>query len=200
MMLTQLPLLAAGAMLALATTVEMTLPPKTSPKLAADCVAQQWVNANLDHLPTTYEEYASYPIKYRKAIYPELSVQTRTAFWQAHLDRFVAAHDLTPAQATLIQTIRAHMSEYVQPGVRTKGDAMYMQARSVLGVQLADDALLSLVSSSPADMGEQCSCSTAHDNCDSGYGCTEDGDGCDHNSCGIFNQDTCDGECYSAQQ
>lgn len=162
-------------------------------------MAQQWVDENLDHLPTTYEEFASYPVRYRKVIYTKLPLQTRAAFWRVHLDRFMAAHDLSPAQLALVQMIRSNISEYLEMDSPAGVDTLYARARKVLGVQLAKEAVINLVPARPAELGEACSCSTVHDGCNGGYRCQKDGDGCDPVACGFLGLDTCNGECLSNQ-
>jgi hypothetical protein len=197
-MFTHPSLFAAGAMLALAITIEVSFPPETPSASAGDCVAQRWVDENLDQLPTTYEEFAGYPIRYRKMIYTKLPLDTRAAFWRVHLDAFMATHDLSLAQAELVQMARANISAYVQGNSPAQLDSIYTRAVGILGVELTKDAFLTLVPASSTDLlSEACSCSTVHDNCEGFYACGEDDDSCDAVACGIFHHDTCNGECLT---
>ncbi|MEV0755283.1 bacteriocin fulvocin C-related protein [Streptosporangium sp. NPDC050280] len=66
-------------------------------------VARTWVEANKDRLPKSYAEFAAYSMAYRKAIYAELSSETRSRFWVEHVESYRAAHSgLSPEQHEVI--------------------------------------------------------------------------------------------------
>lgn len=193
-MLTTPALIAATAMLALTATVEMKLPAKPLSSGTGACAsAEQWVNDNIDHLPSTYDEFAKYQVAYRTKIYARLPLQTRAAFWRVHLDRFIATHQLTDDQADLIRTVRANVADFVKPDAYAMDTLVYARAQKVLGKQLAQDAFVNLVAMRPADLFTECSCSDVHGGCSAGYGCQKNS--CTSVACGAFGTDTCDGTC-----
>jgi len=198
-MLTMHGVIAATAMLALTTTVDVTLPAKTVPGNVEGCAAaEHWVNENQNRLPTTYEDFAKYQVTYRSMIYTKLSLKTRAAFWQAHLAHFMAAHDLNPAQTALIQEVRGNIVEYLAPNAYMKDSLMLTRARRVLGERFTKDALMNLVPLSPTDLiGEACSCSTVNGSCPAGFGCKDMG--CTPVACGFLGHDTCNGTCNSPE-
>jgi hypothetical protein len=195
-MLAQHSLFSAMAMFAFSVAVEMGLPAKAPLTPVGQCAdAEEWVQEHSASLPTTYDAFARYPVSYRSKIYAKLSLQTRAELWGTHLDRFAAGHDLTSAQKALVQEVRAHIAQYLEPDAYASDTVMYVRAQQVLGNELAEAAFVDLVPPRIDDMGAECSCSDVHGGCSAGFRCQKDG--CTSKACGALGQDTCDGECIA---
>ncbi|MET9915148.1 bacteriocin fulvocin C-related protein [Streptomyces sp. NPDC006476] len=69
----------------------------------SDGGAARWVRANSARLPTAYEDFVSYPMPYRRAIFAVSPPAVRTALWAKHFEDYRKAHPgLSPAQVAVI--------------------------------------------------------------------------------------------------
>lgn len=169
-----------------------------------ECVlAEAWVEANLDALPTTLEAYRDYSIPYRNAIYSALGVEARVSLWREHL-RAVADEVTSPKQRRFLQTAPL---EFYLGGIASESEvaAFEEEAVAILGKELTRSAFYSLGGPAPVQDGNNqlidCSCRVGHDiaDCSGGSRCYSHiwiFDLCRNvNNCGFLDLFECTGVC-----
>jgi hypothetical protein len=68
------------------------------------CVqAEEWVRAHSGELPTLYDQLISYPMSHRRAIFGNLTPETRADLWREQLSRFQAERQLTAEQQQFVE-------------------------------------------------------------------------------------------------
>ncbi len=167
-----------------------------------ECVlAEEWVEANLDALPTTLEAYSDYSIPYRNAIYNALDVEARISLWTEHLA--AVAHEVTsPEQRLFLQMVPL---ELYLGGTASESEvaAFEEDAIAILGEELTHTALYRLGGPAPVQDGKNqlidCSCRVGKSDCSDGSTCYSHiwiFDLCrDVRNCGILDLFTCNGLC-----
>ena len=76
--------------------------PAAQAQVACRDEAQSWVEANLGDLPRDYEEISRFPMRYRRAIYAQLSAGDRSELWQRQFEIALQRDDLTEEQRGVI--------------------------------------------------------------------------------------------------
>lgn len=83
--------------------VMMMKPPESGGEQGGSEDPYSWVEANRDHLPQAYDDFAGHSMAYRRAIYTELSPAARSQLWVDQLNRYRNAHpQLSADQITVI--------------------------------------------------------------------------------------------------
>jgi hypothetical protein len=87
----------------------------------AEVRAAEWVARHLQALPATLNDYAAYPIEYRREIRKALSPETQSRLWRAQLRGFLVARpDLTAEQRAFVESaIDVASPESFRPGADT---------------------------------------------------------------------------------
>ena len=152
----------------------------SSDTLVPECeLAAEWVEANLDALPTTLEAFGEHSITFRRAIYGALDTDVRISLWRENLA--TVAHEATsPEQRLFLERVSRDLDVYVL-GTAPQSEiaALEEEAKAVLGKPLAGRALVFLgpvpepvasVTENGGSIGEaqddpQCACSTKSDFC-----------------------------------
>jgi hypothetical protein len=193
---------------------------------AADpvCVqARQWIQANGDHLPKTYDEFVKLPVAYQPAVFDVLSADTKSELWRAHLTQYLEQHpsldrtktELVNQAIEFVSRPTTFSTPHTDPlwgmlvGQTTKKLEKKFQA--AFGKDEADaivgrftpenhSALRVMeLDATGAKAILQCSCSTQSDWCSpSPYRCYVNNPTCATTSgCGTFFQYTCNGTCQN---
>jgi len=69
-------------------------------------LAQEWVAARGEHLPSTLDQFEQYPLAYRRAIYNELTPDVHALLWQQHLTLILETEpDLSDAQHAFLKHV-----------------------------------------------------------------------------------------------
>ncbi|GAB3874138.1 hypothetical protein GCM10029964_015610 [Kibdelosporangium lantanae] len=177
-----------------------------APAMAAgrESPVAKWVRANADRLPTTYADFTTYPLAYRRAIYSALPEARRAALWSEHLNRYRAAHPgLTARQHKVIDdAVQLVKSGVNDPAARVLGksavDAFGEQEAKALVWRLGPDDT-GVVHPNGAQVPD-CDAWCATDGgsgCGSGTGCFASPWHCNRteHGCGLFWYWPCDGLC-----
>jgi hypothetical protein len=78
-------------------------------------IAHSWVMDHSGKLPTSLDEFVTYPKAYRRAIYTALPVEARVHLWQEFLTPFLAnSSPLTAKQRALVQFEYDNLGRYQQ--------------------------------------------------------------------------------------
>lgn len=170
--------------------------------------AHRWVQENLNQLPQDYDGITAHPVNYRKAMYPHLSAEVRSALWSEQIRRYTAGHpDLTPAQTRVLDTATAFAADAANfaPGAPIDDDRQQefkRQADTAFGRNQAARLFAVLgadvASSEAAPAGRRgCTCATSDDWCDNSTHC-DDSNQCDDTSgCGWWWGAECNGLCVN---
>ncbi|GAA0905488.1 bacteriocin fulvocin C-related protein [Virgisporangium aurantiacum] len=74
--------------------------------------AREWVAANRDRLPQTYDEVIARPLEHRKAIYQELPDGVRQELWSEQMQRYQARHPaLTVEQVAVLDAAATFLAK-----------------------------------------------------------------------------------------
>lgn len=167
--------------------------------------AEKWVQANIDKLPQTYNEFITHDMAHRRAIYQALSPATRRQLWLAQLDQYRATHAkptpeldriLTTAEGLL--TERNALADESTVDFAHKKKALGEEAIAVLGKQEAGNLLAQLGPSEvtpSAAVASTCTCNVTEDFCGSAD-CRSGAYSCSRTTgCGWFWDAPCNGMC-----
>jgi hypothetical protein len=181
--------------------------------------AHAWARLNKDKLPQAYEDFAQYPLAYRRAIFAELSAAQRSKLWCEHLASYRASKGagLSQDQEQVLDSAMRLARDHTTFTPGTPGRAQREKALSDLSeVALTaygeDEARALLATLGPAQVNVMplagcpgCECSTASDWCGPGYCCPNfdcanvghgSTCGCSSNGgCGTFWGYDCNGMC-----
>ncbi|CAM3505683.1 bacteriocin fulvocin C-related protein [Stackebrandtia soli] len=183
-----------------------------TPAFADDrCVAaREWVQANLDRLPTTYADLTRYQMDYRRAIFSELTPDVQSALWVEHLNLYRAGHPtMTPEQDALMDRF-IEVARDTTTFSATEPSAAVSELRD-LAIEAfgKDEAAAILANLGPAlstgiasdvTPNAACTCSYFSDYCASGRYCTKRYKTCSDTSsgCGSYWVYACNGLCCSS--
>jgi hypothetical protein len=112
-----------------------------------------WVLANKHRLPQTYAEFSDFTLTYRRAIYQELTPETRAQLWTDHLARYLEVHpDLSPEQQRIIADAQEVIGRPdprepgrpMPPALHSRLDDMRRRAVEAFGRDEARDLLATL--------------------------------------------------------
>lgn len=175
--------------------------------------AAGWVAKNPGKLPHDYDEFSSYSLTYRRAIFRALPAQVRSQLWVEQFRRYRAAHpELTAAQRAVLdraEAIAADPSTHSTAMTEAK-HATFQQfgaaAREAFDAPEAAALFANLGPATSAAFGPQrpaspesdCTCSTTDDWCGSPTWCFYVKDQCDFvGGCGSQWVYLCDGFCMT---
>ncbi|MGZ3144474.1 bacteriocin fulvocin C-related protein [Lentzea chajnantorensis] len=146
--------------------------------------SRAWVEANMHRLPRQYADFSTYPMTYRRQIYPHLPPETKRQLWLDHLSQYRAnAAGLTPAgtavldRATAIVRDECTFTSVPEPGSKFDRTLRELRQKAIrqFGRDEANAMLITLGPvqdpvSSPVeeddDLDVTCSCSDqCHDEC-----------------------------------
>lgn len=102
--------------------------------------AQEWIEENQGHLPTTLKEIRLYPDAYQDAIYQALSPIQRLALWRDHLAQAAEAEVLRPEQREFVRTVAnaLNVGDFEPAGdVRAQLQQLLRQRHAIMGSQAA---------------------------------------------------------------
>ncbi len=103
-------------------------------------LANEWVEAHRDALPTTLGAFSEHSMIYRRAIYQALDVEDRISLWQEHIAT-VADQVTLPQQRLFLERAMPELGRYLSVTPSESGlDAFAEEATKVLGEDLARDA------------------------------------------------------------
>jgi hypothetical protein len=79
-----------------------------------ECVlAEQWVRAHADDLPTTLAGLSGFSMTYRRAIHNALPRETRASLWREHMESFLAPDaGLNDAQRAAVREVIARLPAF----------------------------------------------------------------------------------------
>ena len=174
-----------------------------------ECVlAERWVEAHREALPTTLVAFSEHSVVYRRAIYRALDVEARISLWQEHIAA-VADQVTLPEQRLFLQRAIPELDRYISETASESGlQAFGEEAISVLGKDLARDAFGVLGSAPTLEEGDaqlpDCSCRVGWPffNCAEGSDCRSRKwiifDVCRDldTGCGLLWEQACNGLCY----
>ncbi len=178
-----------------------------------ECVlAERWVEAHREALPTTLVAFSEHSMIYRRAIYRALDVEARISLWQEHVAA-VADQVTLPDQRLFLQRAIPELGRYISENSSESGlEAFGEEAISVLGKDLARDAFWVLGSAPTLEEGDpqlpDCSCRVGWPffNCVEGSDCRSRKwiifDVCRDidTGCGLFHEQACNGLCYQKKK
>ena len=179
------------------------------PAVVPECeLADQWVAANLDALPTTLATFGEHSTTFRRAIYKALDTDVRISLWKEHL--VAVARDVeSPQQRLFLSEVSRDLDHYLQSATpQSEIKALEEKAVAVLGKDLAHRAIAVLgPDPEPTTRGgilaPDCGCSTESDWCNAWRwpwqpvrSCVEGSAGClETEGCGTLLLFPCDGLC-----
>ncbi|MCM6776603.1 bacteriocin fulvocin C-related protein [Nocardia sp. CDC159] len=140
---------------------------------------RQWVEANRNRLPQTYDEFVAHSMPYRRAIFSALEPRVKSQLWVTHLARSRDARaDLTTQQREVINRAVAILGSETTyapadpTAVKTELAALKEAAVAAYGRQDAGALLATL---GPADVaaspGPDCACADQDPYCDDPHIC-----------------------------
>ena len=168
-------------------------------------LADQWVAANRDKLPTSLDAFVAHSIVVRQAIYDALDAETRASLWREHLGIVIHEAALS-TQRQFLNEVTRDLPNLLDPETTSSDEleALWGSATAILGEDLARRALLDLGPGVVAQDGRSapqvlCSCWSERNECPQGAGkasclegaCTERRRGCY-----ILDRFKCDGLCW----
>ncbi len=169
-------------------------------------LADQWVAANPNKLPTTLEAFVAHSIAVRRAIYDALDAETRVSLWREHLG--IVIHEATSlTQRQFLNGVTRDLPNLLDPEITPPGEleALWEFATAILGVDFARRALLDLGRTEVAPENDRsapqvlCSCSVERKDCPQGAGdasCLEGACAERRRGCWILDRYKCDGLCW----
>lgn len=203
--------LGAGVALAAGMLLTGRIPALADESCAA---AAAWVDANRGHLPEGYDEIASRPMVYRRAILAALPPDVQSRLWVEHARRYRVLHpDLTADQAAAVDRVEAMaaMESTFHPDA---GAALRPQLadleRTTIRALGHDHAAALLATFGPPEYATlthplmpsavSCTCSYISDYCANSTVCHSNPNDCVHTNsgCGNFYKYDCDGRCFNA--
>lgn len=189
------PVLAAMLTVTLGSAGPSTEPP--------ECVlAERWVQANADRLPTTMAEMSRFSMTYRRVIQNALPRETRAALWREHMESFLAPESgLNDAQRAAVREVIARLpalhAEGADPAERR---ALAKRMKTIFPRELGAQ-IFNRLGAPPADATSaaarplcDCSFDDSFDEC-SGGTCTTNLCSFTNWGCGISGSDGCYGVC-----
>ena len=120
--------------------------PPHAAALAPECeLAEEWVTANLDALPTTLADLSKHSMTLRRAIYRALDTETRISLWQENLAEVAREATLTEQQRLFVKRVSHELSGHLRDTTpQSELDVLAKEAKAVLGEDLARRAIASL--------------------------------------------------------
>jgi len=201
------------SILALTGIVTIAVPHLNSSNVPGDvpeCVlAEQWVAANRDALPTTLDAFLEHTVVFRHVIFDALDGAARASLWREHL-ALVVEEVISPEQRAFIEMVSGEIDGYLMDiGPQSRIEALEEEARTVLGDALTRRAFYVLgpvadrnVVNAEKQEGPLCYCRVKKEGKDCGHDAYE----CSRSiffpcvkvrDCGFFGWFTCDGLCRS---
>ena len=174
--------------------------------------AEGWVAKNPGKLPHDYDEFSTYSLTYRKAIFRALPPQARSQLWVAQFQRYRSAHPgLTAAQRAVLDRAEAIAADPNTHGTamteakHAKFQQLGSAARDAFGAEEASVLFTSLGPAAPGAFGPRqpaddpnCTCSTTDDWCGAPNWCFYVKDQCVFvGGCGSQWVYLCDGFCMT---
>ena len=175
-------------------------PPPADPDTCGFAEAVAWVANHRADLPTDLASLEAFDMVYRRAIVAELPTDIRIKLWQENVEAVISRHDeLSANQVTFLENVRDALPAYLAKPDSAKIEQLAIEARSLLGNDVAHEAIATLGAPSPSASSrsfEECTCSVISDWCSAGMGCS--GTACDEWApigCGTGWIWPCDGAC-----
>ena len=200
------------SILVLTGIVTLTVPQLNSSDAPGDvpeCVlAEQWVAANRDALPTTLDAFLEHSVVFRHVIFDALDGAVRASLWREHL-AVVVEEVTSPGQRAFIEMVSGELDgDLMDTGPQSRIEALEEEARAVLGDALTRRAIYVLGPEADRTMvnaeeqqGPLCYCRVkkGFGDCEGGYRCSRSpASPCVKvRDCGAFGWWRCDGLCRS---
>lgn len=170
-------------------------------------IADEWVDENVEELPTTLDALERIPVEYRRAVYARLAPDVRSSMWGTHLATSADRFGLSREQEAVLSGMRASMTAavFVPESSEQKEFIAEWEARVVGAFSAPTAGEIFGHLGERGDWGERASTDTFDCNLDSafscnnmtgpetdcvGLSCTETGSGC-----GFLWLHDCDGMC-----
>lgn len=186
------PLTAVLLTAALGSAAPITEPP--------ECVlAEQWVRAHADELPTTLAGISRHPPAYRRAIHNALPREARVSLWREHMGSFLTPEsELNEQQRAAVREVIARLPAlHAADSDPAERRALKAQLATLFPRELAARVFSQLGPAPVAAKGSNarplCNCSDETD-CGSGN-CTSNLCSYTQYGCGIGGSDSCFGVC-----
>jgi len=135
---------------------------------------------------------------WQKKIYAALSPEEQISLWRAHLDRVLATVDVTPAQRSVLMSVRRDFTRYFESDAATR-QQVNARAERILGedlTRIAFDNVGGLAKTAAAFQVYDCSCA-ANGDCTTGHVCDTQATCEQVHHCGAGGLELCTGMCRS---
>ncbi len=198
------------SILVLTGIVTLTVPQPNSSDALGDvpeCVlAEQWVAANRDALPTTLDAFLEHSVVFRHVIFDALDGAARASLWREHL-AVVVEEVTSPRQRAFIEMVSRQLDgDLMDTGPQSRIEALEEEARAVLGDALTRRAIYVLGPEADPTMvnaeeqqGPLCYCRVkkGFGDCEGAYRCSRSAvfPCVKVRDCGAFGWWRCDGLC-----
>lgn len=174
------------------------------------CQALETWASQLEKLPADYESFSQLTLVQRKAVYNRLSSAERAALWHRHWREALQQDGFTAEQKSLIAEAGRLVSADTLSALRSEEGQRYEEARAAVDAfgaraekSFTKAAALALfyrlgtpAAAPAAGLAYYCYCNSGADDCEPGYLCDPSFCRIRLFGCGLFYEETCDGECF----